>query len=108
MRILFRQIFKFAPALLFMVTAHVVTTAQTAKLQLDQLDVLSNRASETVDVKLDEHLLQMTAKASRSTRKMNIRLPKSIRSWRSCVEADGAKSSASPAKRMATMSTFIC
>jgi hypothetical protein len=62
MRILFRQIFKFAPALLFMVTAHVVTTAQTAKLQLDQLDVLSNRASETVDVKLDEHLLQMTAK----------------------------------------------
>jgi hypothetical protein len=53
---------KFAPALLFMVTAHVVTTAQTAKLQLDQLDGLANRASETVDVKLDEHLLQTTAK----------------------------------------------
>src|SRR6185436_10968421 len=62
MRILFRNILKFAPALLFVVTAHVVTTAQTAKLQLDQLDVLANRASETVDVKLDEHLTQMTAK----------------------------------------------
>lgn len=62
MKILFRNILKFAPALLFVVTAHVVTTAQTAKLQLDQLDVLANRASETVDVKLDEHLMQTTAK----------------------------------------------
>jgi Domain of unknown function (DUF4252) len=48
--------------MLFVVTAHVVTTAQTAKLQLDQLDVLANRATETVDVKLDEHLMQTTAK----------------------------------------------
>jgi hypothetical protein len=62
MKILFRNILKFAPALLLVVTAHVVTTAQTARLQLDQLDVLANRASETVDVKLDEHLMQMTAK----------------------------------------------
>jgi hypothetical protein len=62
MKILFRNILKFAPVLLFVVTAHVVTTAQTAKLQLDQLDVLANRASETVDVKLDEHLMQTTAK----------------------------------------------
>ena len=62
MRILFRHILKFAPAFLFVITAHVVTTAQTAKLQLDQLDVLANRASETVDVKLDEHLMQTTLK----------------------------------------------
>jgi hypothetical protein len=62
MKILFRNILKFAPAFLFVVTAHVVTTAQTAKLQLDQLDVLANRASETVDVKLDEKLMQTTAK----------------------------------------------
>ena len=62
MKILFRNILKFAPVLLFVLTAHVVTTAQTAKLQLDQLDVLANRATETVDVKLDEHLMQMTAK----------------------------------------------
>ena len=62
MKILFRNIRKFAPVLLFVATAHVVTTAQTAKLQLDQLDALANRASETVDVKLDEHLMQTTAK----------------------------------------------
>jgi hypothetical protein len=62
MKILFRNISRFAPVLLFVVVAHVVTTAQTAKLQLDQLDVLANRASETVDVKLDEHLMQTTAK----------------------------------------------
>ena len=63
MKILFRNILRFAPVWLFVLTAHVVTTsAQTAKLQLDQLDVLANRASETVDVKLDEHLMQTTAK----------------------------------------------
>src|SRR5215471_19117058 len=62
MKVLFRISLKFAPLFLFVVTAHVVTTAQTAKLQLDQLDVLAGRASETVDVKLDEHLMQTTAK----------------------------------------------
>ena len=36
--------------------------AQSPKLQIDQLDVLTNRASETVDVKLDESLMQTTAK----------------------------------------------
>jgi len=40
----------------------VTTRAQGAKLQMDQLDFLANKASETVDVKLDEHLLQTTAK----------------------------------------------
>src|SRR3954467_5375186 len=63
MKKLFRNIIRFAPVWLFILTAHVVTTsAQTAKLQLDQLDVLANRATETVDVKLDEHLIQTTAK----------------------------------------------
>jgi hypothetical protein len=62
MRKLFRTISTLAPVLLFVIAAGVVTTAQTAKLQLDQLDVLANRASETVDVKLDEHLMQVTAK----------------------------------------------
>src|SRR5215471_13767284 len=62
MKVLFRISLKFAPLFLFVVTAHVVTTAQTAKLQLDQLDVLANRATETVDVKLDEHLMATTAK----------------------------------------------
>ncbi len=62
MKTLFRTISNIAPVLLFVVTAAVATTAQSAKLQLDQLDVLANRASETVDVKLDEHLMQTTAK----------------------------------------------
>jgi Domain of unknown function (DUF4252) len=62
MKVLFRTFLRFAPLFLFVVTAHVVTTAQTAKLQLDQLDVLANRASETVDVKLDEHLMATTVK----------------------------------------------
>jgi hypothetical protein len=63
MKILFRHIIRFAPVWLFVLTAHVVTTsAQTAKLQLDQLDVLANRASDTFEVKLDEHLMQTTAK----------------------------------------------
>ena len=62
MRILFRTILRITPVWLFLVTAAIVTTAQTAKLQLDQLDVLANRASETIDVKLDEHLMQTTAK----------------------------------------------
>ena len=62
MKVLFRTLLRFAPLFLFVFTAHVVTTAQTAKLQLDQLDVLANRAIETVDVKLDEHLMATTAK----------------------------------------------
>ena len=40
------------------ITAH----AQGAKLQMDQLDFLANKASETVDVKLDEHLIGSAAK----------------------------------------------
>jgi Zn-dependent alcohol dehydrogenase len=59
---LFRTIFKFGPALLLLIAGAAAAMGQSAKLQLDQLDVLANRASDTVDVKLDEHLMQMTAK----------------------------------------------
>ena len=59
---LFRTFFKFAPALLLLIASAAAAMGQSAKLQLDQLDVLANRASETVDVKLDEHLMQTTAK----------------------------------------------
>ena len=63
MRTLFRTSLKLAPVILLLLVGSAVTTrAQGAKLQLDQLDVLANRASETVDVKLDEHLMQTTAK----------------------------------------------
>lgn len=59
---LFRTFFKFGPALLLLVASAAAAMGQSAKLQLDQLDVLANRASDTVDVKLDEHLMQTTAK----------------------------------------------
>ncbi len=59
---LFRTVFKFGPALLLLFAGAVAAMGQSAKLQLDQLDVLANRASDTVDVKLDEHLMQTTAK----------------------------------------------
>ena len=59
---LFRTFFKFAPALLLLIASAAAAMGQGAKLQLDQLDALANRAGETVDVKLDEHLMQTTAK----------------------------------------------
>src|SRR5260370_5384741 len=63
MKTLFRTSWKIAPVALLVLVGGVVTTmAQGAKLQLDQLDVLANKASETVDVKLDERLMQTTAK----------------------------------------------
>ena len=62
MKILFRTVLKFAPVLLLLIGGVATAMAQGAKLQLDQLDMLANKASETVDVKLDEHLMQTTAK----------------------------------------------
>jgi predicted transcriptional regulator len=59
---LFRTVLRFGPALLLLIGGAAVAMGQNAKLQLDQLDVLANRASDTVDVKLDEHLMQTTAK----------------------------------------------
>lgn len=61
MKTLFRIAWKLAPVAL--VFAGVVTAnAQGAKLQIDQLDSLANKASETIDVRLDERLMQTTAK----------------------------------------------
>jgi hypothetical protein len=40
----------------------ITAWAQGPRLQIDQLDVLANKASETVDVKLDERLMATTAK----------------------------------------------
>lgn len=62
MKTLFRHSVKFALPIALVAFAGITAMAQTARLQLDQLDVLANRASETVDVKLDEHLMQTTAK----------------------------------------------
>lgn len=55
----------FKPALvsLLLVLGSAVTSrAQGAKLQMDQLDSLANKATETVDVRLDERLMQTTAR----------------------------------------------
>src|SRR6266536_3550330 len=62
MKTLFQTLSTFALASALVVLGGLTASAQTAKLQLDQLDVLANRASETVDVRLDEHLMQTTAK----------------------------------------------
>lgn len=63
MREIFRTTLRFAPVMLLLLFAGATTSrAQSAKLQLDQLDVLANRASNTVDIKLDEHLIQITSK----------------------------------------------
>ena len=63
MNTLFRNSLKAITVSVLLLVATVVTArAQSAKLQMDQLDVLANKASETVEVKLDEHLMQTTAK----------------------------------------------
>jgi|ERR1700681_2027427 hypothetical protein len=60
---LFQTKWTFAPVVLLLVIGSAMTArAQSPKLQMDQLDVLANKASETVDVKLDERLMQTTAK----------------------------------------------
>src|SRR5437660_8571343 len=62
MKTLFQTLLKFALVSALLAIGGVSATAQGAKLQLDQLDMLANRANEAVDVKLDEHLMQTTAK----------------------------------------------
>ncbi len=63
MKTLFQTIRRFAPVLLLLLAGGVMTArAQGPKLQMDQLDLLANKASETVDVKLDERLMATTAR----------------------------------------------
>lgn len=40
----------------------ITSQAQTSRLQLSQLDSLAKKASETVDINVDERLIQITAK----------------------------------------------
>jgi hypothetical protein len=63
MKKLFQTSWKLGPILMLLLVGSAIgARAQGAKLQMDQLDFLANKASETVDVKLDEHLLQTTWK----------------------------------------------
>ena len=62
MKTLFQTSLKLAAVMLLLFGGTAITArAQGARLQLDQLDFLANKASETVDVKLDERLMQTTA-----------------------------------------------
>ena len=63
MKELIRTTLRIAPVVLLLLFGSAGTSrAQSGKLQLDQLDALTNRASNTVDVKLDENLMQVTRK----------------------------------------------
>jgi hypothetical protein len=63
MRETLRTSLKIAPIMLLLLFGGAMTSrAQSGKLQLDQLDALTNRASNTVEVKLDENLMQTTWK----------------------------------------------
>ena len=73
MKTLFRTSLRIAPVLLLLIGGVISARAQGAKLQLDQLDVLANRASNTVDVKIDENLIQTTAKLFKDADEAEIR-----------------------------------
>jgi Zn-dependent alcohol dehydrogenase len=63
MKTLFQTSLKFAAVMLLVCAGNAIAAqAQGPRLQIDQLDSLANRASETVDVKLDEHLMATAAK----------------------------------------------
>src|SRR6267378_1955620 len=62
MKKVFQTTWKLAPVLILLLGSAMTGRAQGPKLQMDQLDFLANKASETVDVKLDERLMQTTAK----------------------------------------------
>jgi uncharacterized protein DUF4252 len=62
MKTLLRTSISIAPVWLLLLAGVITVRAQTAKLQLDSLDVLANRASNSVDVRIDEHLMQTTMK----------------------------------------------
>jgi hypothetical protein len=63
MKTLFQNSLKLAAVMLLLLGGAAITAhAQGARLQIDQLDSLANKASETVDVKLDERLMLTAAK----------------------------------------------
>jgi hypothetical protein len=63
MKNLFQTTLKLMPVvLLLLALSAIVARAQGPRLQIDQLDQLANKASETIDVKLDERTMATTAK----------------------------------------------
>lgn len=61
MKTLFQNLPKL-PLLVVLLFLPSITNAQDPKLQLAQLDHLATKANETVDVSIDERLMQMAAK----------------------------------------------
>jgi hypothetical protein len=63
MKTLFQSLLRLAAlSLLLIFCAAIAAKAQGARVQMTSLDYLTGKASETVDVNIDEHLIQMTAK----------------------------------------------
>jgi hypothetical protein len=63
MKLLISRSWKYASlALLLVIGICSTAKAQNGKLELAQLDVLASRASQTVDVNIDERLMQLTAR----------------------------------------------
>ena len=63
MKTLFQSLLKLASfSLLLILFAAATGMAQGPRLQTGSLDYLTAKASETVDVNIDEHLIQLTAK----------------------------------------------
>src|SRR5678816_2501762 len=68
MKLISRTLLKIAPvklatlAVLLMLGATATATAQSPRIQTSQLDGLAAKASETVDVNIDESLMALTAK----------------------------------------------
>jgi hypothetical protein len=62
MRTLFKIMKLAAMALVLALSLSATSRAQSAKIDMGQLDHLGTKASETVDVSIDERLMQITAK----------------------------------------------
>jgi hypothetical protein len=62
MRILFKTLKLASLALLLVLSVAATTRAQSARIDMARLDHLGAKASETVDVNIDEHLMQITGK----------------------------------------------
>jgi hypothetical protein len=62
MRTLFKIVKLASLALLLVLSTSTAARAQSARIEMGQLDPLGTKASETVDVNIDERLMQLTAK----------------------------------------------
>jgi uncharacterized protein DUF4252 len=62
MRTLLKTVKLASLALLLVLSVSATASAQNAKIEMGQLDHLGTKASETVDVNIDERLMQITGK----------------------------------------------